>query len=241
MKALQIAVVEDLEQDRRELTTRLYDYFHSQHISYEIFAFSSGEEFVDALTDKWFDIVFMDIYLSGISGIQAAQALRAKDLDCKLIFITVSEDYMKQGFALNSAHYLIKPVTQVDFLQAMENCRIKRKCKVPFLYANSGRQSISLDTLDIMYIDIRDRVTTAHTKDGMFPVGRGFASAIAPLENDERFLLCNKGLLVNMDFIASLEGCDFVLVNGERLPIAPRRKRELALRYHSYIFGIKKE
>ena len=237
MRQLRIAMVDDRTDDRTWLAEKLETYLNARHIHYTLSAFASGEEFLLALQECWFDIVFMDIYMDGITGVEAAQALRARDHDCKLVFLTISEDFMHQGFSLNSAHYLIKPVGDEDFLQAMENCRIRRECSVPFFSVVSDRSSIQIDTLDILYIDIQNRVVCVHTKDGILSASRNFSKATEPLLADERFLLCNKGLLVNMDFIASLEKNDFVLVNGERLPITPRRKKELAARYHSYTFG----
>lgn len=237
MQMLHIAMVDDMDSDREWLAGRLETYLRTRHIPYSLSAFTSGEEFLSALSEHWFDIVFMDIYMDGITGLDAAQALRAKDRDCKLIFLTSSEDFMRQGFSLNSAHYLIKPVKDEDFLQAMENCRIRRKCQVPSLTVVSERTSLEVDTLDILYVDIENRAVCIHTKDGTLSAGRNFSKATEPLLADNRFLICNKGMLVNMDFIASLEECDFVLVNGERLPIASRRKKELAAHYHRYTFG----
>lgn len=237
MRVLHIAMVDDIDSDREWLAGRLETYLHARHIPYALSAFTSGEEFLSALSEHWFDIVFMDIYMGYITGLDAARALRAKDRDCKLIFLTISEDFMRQGFSLNSAHYLVKPVKDEDFLQAMENCRIRRECQVPYLTVVSNQTSIQVDTLDILYVDIQNRTVCVHTKDGTLPVGRNFSKATEQLLSDKRFLLCNKGLLVNMDFIAALEECDFVLVTGERLPITPRRKKELAAYYHRYTFG----
>ena len=237
MRKLQVAVVEDNAKDREWLSNKLEEYFRARHTSHTLLTFSSGEEFISALRDSWFDIVFMDIYMSGVTGIEAAQALRMKDRDCKLVFLTSSPEHMRRGFSLNSAHYLIKPVEDEDFIQAMENCRIRRKCQVPFLEVPSGKRSIRLDTLDILYMDVTGRNAAIHTKSGVLLAGRSFQTAADLLLKDERFLLCNKGILINMDFVSAMEEEHFLMVTGERLPIAPRRKKELETLYQNYTFG----
>lgn len=237
MQKLQVAVVEDNNEDRQWLSDKLADYFRARHTSHTLLTFSSGEEFISALQDSWFDIVFMDIYLSGITGIEAAQILRMKDRDCKLVFLTISPEHMRRGFSLNSAHYLIKPVEDEDFIQAMKNCRIQRKCLVPFLEAPPGKWSIRLDTLDILYVEAAGRAAAIHTKNGTISAGQSFQATAERLLPDERFLLCNKGILINMDFVSALEKDHFLMVTGERLPIAPRRKKELETLYQNYIFG----
>ena len=237
MRKLQVAVVDDDAKDREWLSNKLEGYFRARHTSHTLLTFSSGEEFISVLQDSWFDIVFMDIYMSGVTGVEAAQALRMKDRDCKLVFLTSSSDHMRRGFSRNSAHYLIKPVEDEDFIQAMENCRIRRKCQVPFLEVPSKKQSLQLDTLDILYMDVTGRNAAIHTKSGVLFAGRSFQTAADLLLKDERFLLCNKGILINMDFVSAMEEEHFLMVTGERLPIAPRRKKDLETIYQNYTFG----
>lgn len=237
MRELQIAVVEDMPDDSEWLIEKIDEYCCTRDIGHAVYHYTNGEAFIDALSEQWFDIVFMDIYMDGISGVEAARALRTRDKDCKLIFLTISEDFMREGFSLNSAHYLVKPVKDEDFLQAMENCRIKQFDQVPLLTVISNRCTIRIATRDIIYVDVNMRSVTVHTKTEALPVGRCFNSIAESLLSDERFLLCNRGLLVNMDFITAQMGNDFLLSTGERLPMAPRRRKELINRYHQYTFS----
>lgn len=237
MKVFQIAAVEDSPTDRTWLSNKLEEYCKSRHVPYVLSCFSSGEAFLETLKTRRFHIVFMDIYLSGISGVEAAQTLRSRDQNCKLVFLTNSEDFMRQGFSLNSAHYLVKPVKDEDFAQAMENCRVRRECRVPSLEVTVGQQPLELDTRDILYLDIEGRTVVIHTVECALPAGRSFSAIAELLLSDERFLPCNRGLLVNMDFIADQDGNDFLLLDGTRLPMARRRKHELLTQYRSYVFG----
>ena len=101
MTPYRIAVVDDLERDRAWLAEKLADYMARDRLEYELTAFASGEGFSAALEQgQRFNLVFMDIYMDGITGIEAAQALRARDMDCKLVFLTTSEDFMRQGLSL---------------------------------------------------------------------------------------------------------------------------------------------
>ena len=63
----------------------------------------------------------------------------------------------------------------------------------------------------------------------------------APLERDRRFLLCFKGVSVNMDHIAAQTGDELRLDDGSILPIAPRRRREILAQYRAYMFGRMRE
>ena len=158
MTPYRIAVVDDLERDRAWLAEKLADYMARDRLEYELTAFASGEGFSAALEQgQRFNLVFMDIYMDGITGIEAAQALRARDMDCKLVFLTTSEDFMRQGFSLNSAHYLIKPVKDEDFAQAMANCRLGRALQVPTLAVTVEGRTLEVDTRQIRYLEVQQR------------------------------------------------------------------------------------
>ena len=158
MTPYRIAVVDDLERDRAWLAEKLADYMARERLEYELTAFASGEAFSAALEQgQRFNLVFMDIYMDGITGIEAAQALRARDMDCKLVFLTTSEDFMRQGFSLNSAHYLIKPVKDEDFAQAMANCRLGRALQVPTLAVTVEGRTLEVDTRQIRYLEVQQR------------------------------------------------------------------------------------
>ena len=224
------------------LAEKLADYMARERLEYELTAFASGEAFSAALEQgQRFNLVFMDIYMDGITGIEAAQALRARDMDCKLVFLTTSEDFMRQGFSLNSAHYLIKPVKDEDFAQAMANCRLGRALQVPTLAVTVEGRTLEVDTRQIRYLEVQQRSVVLHTTRGDLPLGRSFSAAAAPLERDRRFLLCFKGVLVNMDHIAAQTGDELRLDDGSILPIAPRRRREILAQYRAYMFGRMRE
>ena len=234
MTPYRIAVVDDLERDRAWLAEKLADYMARERLEYELTAFASGEAFSAALEQgQRFNLVFMDIYMDGITGIEAAQALRARDMDCKLVFLTTSEDFMRQGFSLNSAHYLIQPVKDEDFAQAMANCRLGRALQVPTLAVTVEGRTLEVDTRQIRYLEVQQRSVVLHTTRGDLPLGRSFSAAAAPLERDRRFLLCFKGVLVNMDHIAAQTGDELRLDDGSILPIAPRRRREILAQYRA--------
>lgn len=237
MQKLQIAVVEDDFGDQEWLAEKIDGYCRMRDMQYTLQRYRSGEEFVAVLPECRFDIVFMDVYLGGMSGVEAARALRMRDKHCRLVFLTISAEFMPEGFSLNSAHYLIKPVKDEDFLQAMENCRIRNCSRVPLLSVISDRRTIRVVTRDIIYIDVNLRSVFIHTTGETLPVGRNFNATVECLLPDERFLLCNRGLLVNMDYIIAQVGNDFIMSNGEHLPMAPRRRKELIASYHKYVFN----
>ena len=95
---MNIAIVEDLEKDCEWLAGQLEQYMNTRHLTYQLYTYKQAEDFVAALDNITFQIVFMDIYLTDMTGIEAASILRQRDKDCKLIILTSSDEFLYQGY-----------------------------------------------------------------------------------------------------------------------------------------------
>lgn len=234
---LKIAAIDDIQEARENLAEKIKNYMESRWLKYSFFHFESGEAFVETLKKEQFDIVFMDIFMTGMTGIEAAAKLRAVDMNCKLVFLTTSRDFLEEGYGYHPCHYLLKPFDNEKFEQAMHNCQIKRQLDVPFLDIVSDGISMRIDTAELIYMDTCKRSVQIHTTTGIVPAGRGFFGVSEQLLEDERFLQCIKGVIVNMDFVAGAEEDVFLLKNGERLQMAVRSKNSLIKQYRAYRFA----
>lgn len=237
MGAIQIAIVDDTATDRQHLIQQLKPYLEKERLTYTLTTYGSGEDFLEGFQQQRYDLVFMDVYMTGITGVETAQLLRQRDRDCKLVFLTTTSEFMPQGFALGARHYIIKPVQQEALAQAMENCQLVQSYDVPILQVDSWGQTLNLETRDLLYMDVVDRKAVLHMTYGTVEAGRNFATLSDILLTDCRFLLCIKGVVVNMDYILREDKSSFFLTNGDQLFLAPRRRSELLEAYRRHVFA----
>ena len=92
---MNIAIVDDLASDRLQLIGKLQTYMQQARIPFTLYEFDSGEAFLEAFSPGRFSIVFLDIYMGGMTGMSVAHAIREQDFDCRLIFLTQSEEYLR--------------------------------------------------------------------------------------------------------------------------------------------------
>lgn len=233
---MNIAIIEDLAKDREHIRTCLSRYMEEHGLSYHLYTYDNGEDFVKALHTLSFQIVFMDIYLQGMTGMEAAICLRRQDRKCKLIFLTVSTEHCLEGFRVNACHYLIKPFSDHDFGEAMERCNLQPEYDVPYLDVICDGKAFQLNTESILYMQVQKRNVLIQTLNQTFMVNGPFHALTKPLLDDKRFLLCIQGILINMDYIVNQEETVFIVKNGDRLPINIRNKRQILQHYRNYIF-----
>lgn len=233
---MNIAIVEDLLEDRQWISQKLKLYLECNHLQAFLHEFACAEDFIDSLADTTYSVVFMDIYFDGISGMDAAVRLRQLDSNCKLVFLTCTTDYALQGYSVQASHYLVKPVSDEKFIEAMENCKLEPTHAVPYLNLAPFGNHVNLDTCQIQYIHLESRTVHIHTSQKVYSVNGAFSRVTESLTSDRRFLLCIQGVMVNMDYISGHEDSVFILKNGKRIPINVRYKKRILQQYRNYMF-----
>lgn len=234
---MNIAIIDDLAEDRQVLARHLSTYMAAHKISCSRQEFCSAEDFFRIFIPGAFDIVFLDIYMEGINGMDAARRLYETDKNCRVIFLTTSTEHAQISYSVHAVYYLIKPLDQEQFEQAMDFCGLKPEYAVPFLSLNIDGDRHQIDTEQILYIDYQNRMTHICFRDGSLALNKSFGEIAALLEPDERFLTIFRGVMVNMQHIAKHDDIFFVLDNGKRLQITIRNKKAIAQAYRSYVFN----
>ncbi len=103
---LQIAVVDDERNIISEITQKLEQYFSEQSVLYRVHPFENGQDFL--AHEQTFDIIFLDIRLDGLSGMDVAKTLRQGGVKSAIIFITVLHEYVYDAFEVEASDFFIE-------------------------------------------------------------------------------------------------------------------------------------
>lgn len=234
---MKIAIVDDLKSDRDILNEKLNQYAKCNNIKYELTDFSSAEEFLEDFEVGKFQIVFLDIYMDKITGMDAAKQIFKTDSLCKIIFLTTSEEFARQSYSVNAVYYLIKPIEDEEFLHAMELCKLKPDYNVPMISIKKNGSVHSIETELIYYIDVYQHTTRIHLYNNVIELYTNFSEFIAPLKSDRRFSVCSRGIMVNFQHVKDIENDCFMMNNGEAVLISRRNKRNIQEQWYGYTYN----
>lgn len=233
---MKIALVDDDPKCLEEMTRICCEFGIRSHCRIETFSFSSGEAFLKAIKDCEFPIVFMDIYMDGINGVVAALKMREQDSRCILVFLTSSMEFMPEAFSCHAFEYITKPFSSKRVEAVLWDAVKVLPSSAKYLKISSGRKTVPVFLNDIISI-----LTDAHYLEFTLQDGTVLRSRMTIPEfqklvgEDPRFLLVNKGILLNADYILDFDDNCCIMENGSRFPIRvrDRLKTEQAIRqYH---------
>ena len=111
---MNIAVVDDEEAIREQIS----GFIKKRNPDFNISGFATGEGLLAAGKD--FDIIFLDIQMEGMGGIEAARTLRQSGVDAVVIFITGIREYVFEAFDVSAFHYLLKPIEEQKFMEVLD-------------------------------------------------------------------------------------------------------------------------
>lgn len=230
---MRIAVCDDNSVDRELIVTLLQKYFSKKDIPCEVVQYDSGVHLInDVEDDIWYDIVFLDIYMGEMLGIDVAGKLRDKKYSGEIIFITASADYAVESYDVSAAGYLLKPY-DLDRL-----CRVLRRIVQdtnPGTYQIRQRSKvIRIPYHEILYVESNNSKCVLHRKSGNTYVVYKRLDEIEEELKDERFLRCHQSYLVNMDYIYQADK-QFELISGETVLIRQRDLKAIRQTYLDYL------
>lgn len=102
------------------------------------------------------------------------------------------------------------------------------------LYRSKPEIPLKINYDKIMYIDVVKKIVRIHLVNNTIEISNNFSECTDILLNDERFSNCCKGYIINFDYADSIDGNDFILENGERIPIKKRENHEVKKMYFTY-------
>ena len=218
---MRIAIVDDLDTERTLLKERLVRQLSQRGADAEILEFDSGEAFLAAENEQRFSAAFLDIYMEGLSGMEAAKELRKTDADCLLVFTTTSTDHALEGFQVRALHYLVKPFSEAELSALLDEMFSKLPRPEPILTVKVDGSDNRLCYRDIISAEHFAHIINIRTTAGKtLAMRQSFKAFTEPLKKDPRFFVCGRGTIVNMENAADFQDAAFCMTDGSQVYVS---------------------
>ena len=234
---MNIAICDDVLVDAEKIRSYLLAYFEKNGFMGDIHLYACGETLLQDFARRRFDVLFLDIYLDGMSGVDVARHIRERDPNCLIVFITSSDSHMREGFALRVASYVEKPLTEEKVGIAFAQCRNLFMKNARYIEFKLDRRDFRLPFNRLVYAEGK-----GHSAFFYADTGEIYESHIT-MEDVERqleglpILRCHRSFVVNMNYVTDIHGNDIIMKGGQLVPIRKNGRREVVSALNEFLTG----
>lgn len=190
----------------------------------------NAAEAFDALQEAHIDIMFLDIHMPVISGVDFLRSLPHPPL---VVFTTAYSEHATTGFDLNAVDYLVKPITSQRFRQAVEKiaARLREQDRravqppVDYVFIRQDAKLVRINYADVLFAEARRDFTFIHLRGKKLLVSMHL-KALESILSPQRMLRVHRSYIINLDAVISIDG-NMIDTAGGQVPIGANYKAEL--------------
>ncbi len=218
---IRIAIAED--------ETPLHDYYSkmieawgaSKNVRIMTTFVESSEEYLFKY-DKQniFDIIFLDVCMKDMNGMELAHEIRKSDRNVQIVFLTGNPEYVFEGYEIGAVRYLIKPVTETDLAKVLDICMEKlESIREDYIAIKCHGENLRLTRSEIVSVTIDGHYLKLKTTDRTYE-WKASLKEMMPKLDPERFVMANRSAVVNLEFVSKITREECILENGETIPVS---------------------
>lgn len=232
---MKIAIVDDSNTDRENLSKMIAEVLSDIGVPIEEIGFyMSGEELCKSYCPGTYDLVFLDIYMGEMTGVETAGRIREADQEVKLIFCTVSNEFASESYELNVDYYLHKPFSKGDIQGMCRRIHLSDVEKGRYIMLPDGQKLL---LCNFIFSEYYNHVITICTKIGEdIKTRMSQADFMKLLCAYPQFVSCTKGMIVNLSEVEEMKGNTLKMSNQVSVQISRRKVKEVNEAYADYLF-----
>lgn len=233
---MRIAICDDEEVFNRQ-TVELINSMLAKPTECDIITCLSGEDLLEKYKAERFDIIFLDIEMGGMNGMDTAREIRKTDENVIIVFLTSYQEFAPDGYEVNAYRYLIKNqpayIYEKQFKSIFDEYSQKHKC----FMINDRNDKICIHLKDICFFEVMNKNVTVHTAIKSYEYIGKLSDIEEQLQNDDSFIRTHKNYIVNVAQIDTIRNFDILMKNSENALMSRNLKKSVVDKYISYMTG----
>lgn len=221
---VRIAIIEDEVSYQEQLRGYIMQYGEENGEHFQLTIFGDGMDITENYSPVW-DIIFMDIKMKHMDGMEAAAKIRQYDKAAIIIFITAMAQYAIKGYEVEALDFVLKPFVYSQFAVKMQKAlNLVRRMEDKYLLLSIEDRKERVSMNEILFIEVKNHNLYVVARNQTYVMRYSMREMEKELQA-YHFERCNSAYLVNLKNVTGLQG-DLVLVEQYELPVSRSRKKQ---------------
>lgn len=228
---MKIAIIEDEPTHSQLLSAYLDSWSAEKNIPVASSLFPSAESFLFVWEEeKDFDLLFVDIQMKAMNGMELAKRIRTENEEIAIVFTTGIDDYMEEGYEVEAMYYLRKPLSREKISRCMDRLA-KRRQSSSYVLVHGSEESIKLSVNQITYLEARGHGCLIETCSRLGEKAQhSVTEGISEMEKmlvSYGFIKCHRSYLCRLACIRQISKTEITLDSGSVIPLSRRMYKEV--------------
>ncbi len=239
---IRIAICDDNASDLDNINEMVLGFTRENpNTDFFIQPFGSAFELLDNIVGKsGFHIYLLDILMPNINGIDVGESIRQKDDLAIIIYLTSSIDYALKSFSVFAFQYLLKPVSSAELFGVLQKALLKidvERNKIISIKTKDGIAAIRYH--QIIFVEYSNHSLRFYLSDATavssVSLREPFESTANQLMQDPRFVRPHKAFVINMHYVQTITGKEFIMINDSHIPISNKNYTAIKKQYIDFL------
>ena len=236
---MKVYICDDSKSDLLRLKHYLEKYAQNENIPMEIEAFETAKELFAAhnAAEEKPVLIFLDIYMNQMDGIEAAKKLREAGIKTSILFTTSSQDHALEAFQVHADGYLHKPFDYDGFKHAMSKVSDQLHTEYKTVEIRVDRMSRKFRIRDICFAETDNHGVQIHCLDNDYRANITMEGIKELIGEEKSFVMCGRSYLINLTYVENIDADTIYMKGNETISIPVRLRKQMKEQYHQYLLG----
>ena len=234
---IRIALCDDSPEYSQRTAAQLEQWSVQRGVNILLDTYDNGDALLNALSKRNYDLIFLDIIMPMLSGIETCMEIRKENRQTKIILLSVSPEFGVDAFRVKANGYLLKSQDPTRLFEVLDEHLAESVENSEFIVAKTLTMVKKVPLSSIRHIEAQNKHVLIYTSDGDVVTSTTTLHNIAEELKLPCFFQCHRSYIVNMNFISSYTKSEIVTDGGQTIPISRNVTKEFQSAYFSFLFG----
>lgn len=234
---MKIALCDDDSRELSRISSFIDSYRQEKAVPLTYLTYQSATELVSIINNRNFDILFLDILMPGISGIDAAHEIRALDEQVKIVFLTSSPEYALESYEVKAYDYILKPMSKDKLFPILDAVLAEEQKPLEGLTVKTQTGMARILFCKLVFVEVMNKKLYFHLVDGSTrEVSASLAAFEEKLLSRSEFVKVHRSYIVNLWQVSELRSMELITHDGKTVPISRLLYPKVRAAYMEYLF-----